>query len=168
MRVDSNTRGHHQWFYFKVSNQQRTGTIKFNVVNFTKHKSLYMQGMRINVKSKTEYDERLNKQTGLKPTTENNARAKKAAAVEPKVDPEQNDGWEKAGENISYKLSKLSIPQIDADGYRKKRYFQMSFEYTFKHKDDEVWFAYSVPYTVSKLHNLLKTICESHTETIPS
>lgn len=87
MRVDSNTRGHHQWFYFKVQNQQRTGTIKFNVVNFTKHKSLYMQGMRINVKSKVESEERLNKQTGLKPATENNARAKKAAVVEPKVDP---------------------------------------------------------------------------------
>ena len=26
MRVDSNTRGHHQWFYFKVENRQRVGT----------------------------------------------------------------------------------------------------------------------------------------------
>ena len=36
MRVDSNTRGHHQWFYFKVENRQRVGTVKFNFVNFTK------------------------------------------------------------------------------------------------------------------------------------
>ena len=36
MRVDSNTRGHHQWFYFKVENRQKVGTFKFNFVNFTK------------------------------------------------------------------------------------------------------------------------------------
>ena len=36
MRVDSNTRGHHQWFYFKVENRKRVGTVKFNFVNFTK------------------------------------------------------------------------------------------------------------------------------------
>ena len=36
MRVDSNTRGHHQWFYFKVNNQNKIGTVKFNFVNFTK------------------------------------------------------------------------------------------------------------------------------------
>ena len=36
MRVDTNTRGHHQWFYFKVNNKEKVGKIKFNIVNFTK------------------------------------------------------------------------------------------------------------------------------------
>jgi hypothetical protein len=51
MRVDSNTRGHHQWFYFKVLNGPETGRYRFNIVNFTKNASLYHQGMRINVHS---------------------------------------------------------------------------------------------------------------------
>ena len=36
MRVDSNTRGHHQWFFFRVLNHGHLGTVKFNIVNFTK------------------------------------------------------------------------------------------------------------------------------------
>ena len=36
MRVDSNTRGHHQWFYFKLENFDNVGPVKFNIVNFTK------------------------------------------------------------------------------------------------------------------------------------
>ena len=55
MRVDTNTRGHHQWFYFRCKNQSRVGTVKFNFVNFTKRQSLYMQGMRVNVKSMAEF-----------------------------------------------------------------------------------------------------------------
>ena len=47
MRVDSNTRGHHQWFYFSVSNFKTLGKIRFNIVNFTKKASLYHQGMKI-------------------------------------------------------------------------------------------------------------------------
>ena len=49
MRADTNTRGHHQWFYFSVSvpkcmiNQ----TVTFRVVNFTKPTSLYSYGMRV-------------------------------------------------------------------------------------------------------------------------
>lgn len=50
MRVDTNTRGHHQWFYFSV---EYKGThmcdrkIKFNMCNFTKPTSLYSAGMKI-------------------------------------------------------------------------------------------------------------------------
>ena len=50
MRVDSNTRGSRQWFYFKVTSKIAK-TIKFNVVNFTKKKSLYEQGMKVCIKS---------------------------------------------------------------------------------------------------------------------
>ena len=58
MRVDTNTRGHHQWFYFKINNKEKVGKVKFNIVNFTKRQSLYMHGMRVNVKSMTELEER--------------------------------------------------------------------------------------------------------------
>ena len=90
MRVDSNTRGHHQWFYFKVENKEKVGTVKFNIVNFTKRQSLYMHGMRINVKSMLDIEER---------------KAKLPAESGAKL---PNDGWVKTGSNITYKLSKLS------------------------------------------------------------
>jgi hypothetical protein len=40
MRTDSNTRGHNQWYNFTVRNKIRK-SVKFNILNFTKKKSLY-------------------------------------------------------------------------------------------------------------------------------
>lgn len=43
-------------------------------------------------------------------------------------------------------------------GKRKKcYYFTLSFYYTFKHSDDRVYFAYSMPYSFSKLNSFLRT-----------
>lgn len=35
MRVDTNSKGHSNWFYFKVTETEKT-KIKFNICNFTK------------------------------------------------------------------------------------------------------------------------------------
>ena len=51
MRVDTNTRGHNQWFHFSVQNQNNSGLATFTILNFTKRSSLYNQGMRICVKT---------------------------------------------------------------------------------------------------------------------
>ena len=84
MRVDSNTKGHHQWFYFSVQSESMN-TVKFNVVNFTKSESLYKQGMRIAVFSEKK--------------------AEKAILGEL---PELYSQWHRGGNNITYKTSKLS------------------------------------------------------------
>jgi hypothetical protein len=42
MRIDTNTRGHMQWFNFKVKNCGKK-KIKFNIVNFQKNKTLYLR-----------------------------------------------------------------------------------------------------------------------------
>ena len=52
MRVDTNTRGHHQWFYFSISYDScqsyfKDRKLKFNINNFTKATALYSTGMRI-------------------------------------------------------------------------------------------------------------------------
>lgn len=49
MRVDTNTRGHHQWFYFSVEHQEyfKDKKVTFNIMNFTKDESLYNSGMRV-------------------------------------------------------------------------------------------------------------------------
>lgn len=45
MRVDSNTRGHLNWFNFKVD-VWRGRSVRLNICNFTKGKCLYTKGMR--------------------------------------------------------------------------------------------------------------------------
>ena len=36
MQVDTNTKGHQQWFYFRVRNTMKGQTYKFMIMNFTK------------------------------------------------------------------------------------------------------------------------------------
>lgn len=50
-------------------------------------------------------------------------------------------------------------------GARRKKcyYYTLSFYYTFKYSDDRVYFAYSLPYSLSKLNSFLRT-----TETVLS
>ena len=55
MRVDANTRGYHQWYYFSVENRH-AGPVKFHILNFTKNESLYSQGMLPVVYSEKEKD----------------------------------------------------------------------------------------------------------------
>lgn len=84
MRSDSNTRGHHQWFYFSVKSEAK-GTVRFNIVNFTKRSSLYTQGMRVAIYS-----------------------AKKAERAGKGELSKLYGGWHRGGDNIVYKLSKLT------------------------------------------------------------
>ena len=47
MRPDTNTRGHHQWFYFRTIAKKNLGAVKFNILNFTKSSSLHEVGMKV-------------------------------------------------------------------------------------------------------------------------
>ena len=46
MRIDSNTRGHLQWFNFKIKGMKTGVGYKINICNFQKGKNLYIRGMR--------------------------------------------------------------------------------------------------------------------------
>ena len=46
MRVDSNTKGHTSWYFFKIFNIKKKKKIKFNIINFTKNNILYTEGMK--------------------------------------------------------------------------------------------------------------------------
>ena len=45
MRVDTNTNGHRQWFFYSVRNY-KPGHIKFNILCFKKKFSLFQRGMK--------------------------------------------------------------------------------------------------------------------------
>ena len=91
MRPDTNVRGHHQWFYFKVTSRRKLGTVKFNIVNFTKRRSLYESGMKICYCNVTD-KEFLIQQAKDKGETFD----------------EEMIGWRKGCKNIKYESSKLN------------------------------------------------------------
>lgn len=45
IRSDSNTKGHTNWYYFKVNNKKNIGQVQFNICNIIKNKNLYGKGM---------------------------------------------------------------------------------------------------------------------------
>lgn len=45
MRIDSNTRGHVQWFHFTIK-ANGAKKVKINIVNFRKYRTLYSQSLR--------------------------------------------------------------------------------------------------------------------------
>jgi hypothetical protein len=52
MNFDTNTRGHQQWFFFRVRNMKKDTKYKINIWNFTKPKSLFKEGMKLSWRSK--------------------------------------------------------------------------------------------------------------------
>ena len=46
LRSDTNTKGHTNWYYFKVDNQDFLGTVQLNICNMGKTKTLYNKGMK--------------------------------------------------------------------------------------------------------------------------
>ena len=156
MRPDSNCRGHHQWFYFKVTSNAKMGTVKFNIVNFTKYRSLFSSdgGMQIailNVKDRQ-------------------AAIEKAEQDGKAYDPDQI-GWVKGGKNPKYGSSKLNnliaaaqrAKEI-ADGgdigvFRGPFFYQLSFEHDFDRAEkDETYFAYHFPHTFTRVTRFLKKL----------
>lgn len=101
--------------------------MRINIVNLTKRNSLYQQGMPIKILS-----------------------LRKAQ--------DQGATWGFGGTNIRYGISKVmknSMLNFDCENTRKRVYYQISFDYTFEYDDDQVFFAYSTPYTFSMVTNLV-------------
>jgi hypothetical protein len=55
MSSDVNSRGHTQWFFFRVARTIAGQTVKFNLINFEKPASLYNEGMKVLYYSSTSY-----------------------------------------------------------------------------------------------------------------
>ena len=54
LQNDINTTGYSQWFFFKVGNTRQNHKVRFNILNFYKHTSLYKAGMKIIIYSVKE------------------------------------------------------------------------------------------------------------------
>jgi hypothetical protein len=76
----------------------------------------------------------------------------------------KNLSWHRGGENIEYYENGYSKTTTEY-----KPFFTLSWDYSFPHDDDELYFAYSYPYTFSNLENfffkiesdsVLRSICQ--------
>eukprot|EP00347_Sterkiella_histriomuscorum_P003123 403365502 len=141
---DVNTKGHTQWYYFKVIHKYpKKQKIQFNILNLAKPQSLYSQGMKPCIYSKQQ-----NQKTGR--------------------------GWFRGGQDIKYFQNeiprKTGNPTAQYNGANSnflynnngageglEYHFTLSFVYEFEEEEDEVWFAHAIPFTYTDLqHNLIK------------
>jgi len=74
LQNDINSKGHTQWFYFRVTNVKKGMKVKFNMLNMIKPKSLYNEGMKV-----LSYSERRQETA-----------------------PAEERGWTRGGEDMSY------------------------------------------------------------------
>ncbi|CAG9336270.1 unnamed protein product [Blepharisma stoltei] len=54
LQNDINTKGHTQWFYFRVTNTTEGLAVRFNIINLGKKDSLYNEGMKVLIHSESE------------------------------------------------------------------------------------------------------------------
>ncbi|CAK8999698.1 unnamed protein product [Durusdinium trenchii] len=69
-------------------------------------------------------------------------------------------GWERGGSQVSY--SKSTDEDVKGAGLLsgRKVWFTLSFNYTFEHDEDTVFFAYHYPYTYSHLRGFLDCLAD--------
>ena len=137
MRVDANTRGHLQWFYFKMFNLKKDETYKLNICNFHKAKSLYTRGMRPFLFSHRANEEQpVGWQQGGQNIEYSRSRPKVEEALLGKEEREEEE----------------------------KKYYSLSFEISSSYEDDIFEVAYCPPYTYTKLNTYLRSLMGIHYE----
>ncbi|CDW85188.1 zinc carboxypeptidase family protein [Stylonychia lemnae] len=140
LRPDTNTNGYCNWFYFKVNfnhayfdNQNNAGGSGSTPINGETNKYQYRFNI-VNMYKKFQLFCR-----DQKPLIQS-----KQKQIE---NPKLKSQWSKDGvSNVKYGPSK-AVPTLG----RKKKYYQLTFTYQFEYPQDEVMFAYSLPYSYSLL-----------------
>ena len=159
---DLNTKGHTQWYYFKVVyRQDKPAKIQFNILNLGKPYSLYKLGMKPVVFSRRKFEDSGYSQADIK------------------------KGWHRACDEIKYyqnDIPRYTCPQnkFDGQGDNDKVLFNhngygegidtfstLSFMYKFEYTEDEVWFAHAVPYTYTDLMNELAVLRRAEDMKLP-
>ena len=57
MQNDINSKGHTQWFFFRVQNTKAGSTVRFNISNYYKADSMFNYGMKVTVYSERKAKE---------------------------------------------------------------------------------------------------------------
>ena len=133
MRVDANTRGHLQWYYFKMHNIKKGEVYLLNIVNFQKAKTLYTRGMRPYIYSYAAAEHRGSGWT------------------------QGGDDIE-----YSKKRSKLSCHLLGRQDLEDDKHYTLSFKVSADYPEDTLEIAYCPPYTFTKLSTFIKSTVSLH------
>ena len=128
-----------QWFYFSVTNTEKGRTVTFNILNCTKAIMLFKLGMKPYAYSEIEHED---KKIDWTTDTFN--------VIYSRLQLNKNN-------NCNQQEGTITTGEEQQKNYSSS-YFTLSFNYTFKHSGDRVYFAYSRPYTTTMLSGLLNQI----------
>eukprot|EP00356_Strombidium_inclinatum_P001494 CAMPEP_0170508728 /NCGR_PEP_ID=MMETSP0208-20121228/63215_1 /TAXON_ID=197538 /ORGANISM="Strombidium inclinatum, Strain S3" /LENGTH=430 /DNA_ID=CAMNT_0010791783 /DNA_START=277 /DNA_END=1568 /DNA_ORIENTATION=+ len=172
--MDTNTRGHQQWFNFRVRNMKKGVKYKFNLWNFTKPKSLYKTGMTPMWKSKKKAttDEIIDEHEqwefipwqistegyhilGVILRCQGEEGGLREAVQEDRSPKDSKDGKD-GGKDGSRDGGKDGGKDAEKSQFVKKfretvYYYCLSFTIEFDFSDDTVFIAYSRPFTYSRI-----------------
>lgn len=128
MRNDTNGSSNLQWFYFRMQNPG----------NFT-------DMIRINIVNFTKGNSLF--YYGMKPSFWSR-----------KSHMANGQSWFQGGFNVDYDVSPYHGEINKMNPHKPKSYYVMSFDYKFDYGDDEVYVAYTVPYTYTQLQSHIRQI----------
>ena len=177
MQVDSNSKDHQQWFYFRVQNTRKKRKYLFNIMNFTKPGvtivSNDIRRQKQEVKQRILFKSRLSGSQEWKTigTTQlqfikTSVARRKKDVLAAGADSDQDEDVEEAfgqetckAQNADLtdtftRATNLQTGQQSPSPLKKKRtyyFYALVFEVEFEFDDDEVFFAFSQPYTYSQI-----------------
>jgi hypothetical protein len=155
MHNDCFTTGHTQWFYFSVKNITVGQAVTINIRNFAKVDSLFNEGMRpltLSCRSKRGWVRTGTNIEYYYSPSSNNPNVAVNASVAAAVGSGQQQNQSKEGyfaDQPPPKSSKQSQKQSKPGSY------VLTFDHTFEHSEDLVYFAYCLPYTYTDLQRYL-------------
>ncbi len=177
LQHDTNSSLHTQWYLFAVHNVQAGQTVNFKILNFLKPTSLYCEGMQPFVYSlKASHAP----PPSSHPPASSLTAFEQDLLLLNRPSTQSTGGWARAGTNIHYgrcrsfeelerKCGVTTTGTTDEDEFRggfqedtdrpaagaiprkKRKYFSLSFSYTFHHEKDTVFFAHFVPYSYRRM-----------------
>ena len=65
-------------------------------------------------------------------------------------------GWYHAGKHVDYEISPYHEEINKMNPHKPKSYYVLSFDYRFEYDMDEVFCAYTVPYTYTQMNSHIK------------
>ena len=132
LRPDTNSKGHNQWFYFKVTSSQKKH-LRLNIINLVKPKSIFGRGGFPYIGTKGDGSGALR--------------------------------WTQLTESckLSYTRTKARYELGDTSvaSTRRRQYMTLSFEVPIDARQ-ELWFAYSIPYSYSDLLGFLGGLADKY------
>lgn len=171
--------GNTQWFYFEISNVKPGVRYRFNITNFAKNDSLYLEGMQ-----PLMYSTKAAKSAGIgwrragtvlcysrNPTDVHRQQLSDMLAAIGKSDHDVDDGESSASGSASDGSDEENVSPVGSHRNRRDHIFPrseckkvkaethtMTFDIEFEFDEDIVYLAYSHPYTYTELQNFLNTM----------